>query len=329
MKQRVRAILKLNILSCLTIFVLVSAGLLSCTSRTEKEPGKMEMVSSTGDILFFDDMNYTSVKNFEKNGWIVRDVQGWPGVQGAMFEKNNVSFHKDKENGTNSTSYVKMTSRTDGTIEGTSQTQICHERKYLYGTYAARVRFYNEAATGKAVDQTVQSFYAITPSGQSNDPLYSEMDFEYLANGGWGAPAYTLYNVTWEKVQFYPWQADNANEQKTGRMEGWHVLVIHANEEGVRYFVDGSEMSIHPGYYSPESPMSINFNLWFIAEGWNGADKNLRSYQEDIDWVLHVPDRLVDPTVIPTAIADFRTQNIARQDTVPVWDPPLDCGCDL
>ena len=42
-------------------------------------------------------------------------------------------------------------------------------------------------------DQVVQTFYTITPYLEPLDPDYSEMDYEYLPNGGWGGAALTFH----------------------------------------------------------------------------------------------------------------------------------------
>mgnify|MGYP003694706801 CR=1 FL=1 len=48
---------------------------------------------------------------------------------------------------------LRMTSATDGTGANTQQSQICHQRKYLEGTYAARVRFVDLPTEGPGGDQ--------------------------------------------------------------------------------------------------------------------------------------------------------------------------------
>src|SRR5688572_12196086 len=77
----------------------------------------------------FDDFNYSAPDEMTANGWILRAQAGWPGVLVQRF------FPK--------TFHLWMTSSTDGTSANTFQTQICHQRKYLEGTYAARVYFTN------------------------------------------------------------------------------------------------------------------------------------------------------------------------------------------
>src|SRR5687767_9350735 len=85
------------------------------------------------DEILFDDFNYTGYDDplLTENGWIVRDGSGWPGVEGAEWREENVSFLDDPDNEANR--LLQMTSSTDGT--NTYQTQLCHQRKYYEGTY--------------------------------------------------------------------------------------------------------------------------------------------------------------------------------------------------
>jgi len=133
----------------------------------------------------FDDFNYWNSKQLARHGWIIRTAAGWPGVPGAMRGNSGVSFPADPDQRGNR--LLRMTSATDGTGPNTHQTQICHQRKYLEGTYAARVRFVDVPTDGPSGDQLVESFYTISPLKAPWDPDYSELDFEYLPNGGWGS----------------------------------------------------------------------------------------------------------------------------------------------
>jgi hypothetical protein len=247
------------------------------------------------------------------NGWIVRSGQGWPGVTGATFREENVTFMDYPDPAGNR--LLRMTSSTDGSSENTFQTQICHQRKYLDGTYAARVRFNDTPTTGNDGDQVVQTFYMITPYDRPFNPDYSEMDFEYLPNGGWGSAATTLHVTTWETVQIEPWDADNASNSKQGSLEGWHTLVTQVSGGTVRYFVDGDLIAQHGGEYYPDALMSINFNLWFINDGLNSPGA-VREYQEDIDWVFHVVGQSLMPNEVLAKVAELRNTSVSFQDTV-------------
>src|SRR5258705_3801111 len=134
--------------------------------------------------ILFDDFSYTNRKELTNHGWIVRRVAGWPGLPGATWWKEGVSFLKDPDQPRNR--ILRMVSTTDGTGTSANQTQICHQRKYFEGTYAARVRFADNPLSGPGGDQVVESFYTISPLKAPMDPDYSDLDFEYLPNGGCG-----------------------------------------------------------------------------------------------------------------------------------------------
>ena len=270
--------------------------------------------SNTPSQILFDDFSYTFTDEMTANGWIVRDGQGWPGVTGASFRAENVTFMDYPSQPGNR--LLRMTSSTDGTSEDTFQTQICHHRKYLEGTYAARVRFNDTPVSGSDGDQVVQTFYMITPYDRPYNPDYSEMDFEYLPNGGWGGAPNTMHVTTWETVQIEPWNADNLSNSKQGSLSGWHTLVAQVTGGTVRYFVDGDLIAQHGGEYYPDALMSINFNLWFIDGGLNG-EETIREYQEDIDWVFHAAGVSLMPDEVLAKITELRNASIKFQDTVP------------
>ena len=270
------------------------------------------LLSESAQILF-DDFSYSTPSEMTSHGWIVRSGSGWPGVTGATFRAENVSFLDYPDPFGNR--LLRMTSSTDGTGEHTFQTQICHQRKYLEGTYAARVRFSDEPSSGADGDQVVETFYTITPYEEPLNPDYSEMDYEYLPNGGWGGPELSFYVTTWETVQIEPWNADNTSNSIQGSLAGWHTLVTQVMGGTVRYFIDGKLIAQHGGAYYPDALMSINFNLWFI-DGGLAQVGGVREYQEDIDWVFHEAGTLLMPDEVDTKISELRNNSVKFQDTV-------------
>ncbi|MDQ3803851.1 MAG: glycoside hydrolase family 16 protein [Acidobacteriota bacterium] len=263
----------------------------------------------------------------KKRGWIVRTVPGWPGVPGATWREEGVSLHPDP--GARGNRILRMSSSTGGAGANTRQTQICHQRKYLEGTYAARVRFTDAPVSGPDGDQVVQSFYTISPLKAPWDPDYSELDFEYLPNGGWGIEGPTLYGTTWETFSPEPnWKKDNVFDTVRSSHGGWRTLVTQVADGKVRYFVDGKLLAEHGGNYYPESLMSINFNLWFIRDGLLKAS-DVRTYQEDIDWVFHEAKAVLSPAEVEARVSDMRRRAVKFQDTVATPSPALTSPCDF
>ena len=296
-------------------------------------PGK-QMTSAFGNsktkvapAVLFDDFTYNSKDQLKKNGWIIRTVPGWPGIPGATWSEAAVSLLADPGQRTNK--ILRMTSSTDGTNANTTQTQICQQRKFLEGTYAARVRFSDSPVTGPGGDQIVQSFYTISPLKAPMDPDYSELDFEYLPNGGWGKAGPTLYATTWETFNPEPnWKQVNDSKNTSGSQAGWHTLVTQVFDQKVRYFVDGQLFVEHGGDYYPEDTMSINFNLWFIRDGMSKATEP-RQYQEDIDWVFFQDGVGLTPEQVEAAVANLRRKSVKFRDTVPAKLPALPSPCNF
>lgn len=265
--------------------------------------------------VLFEDFSYANKQQMKQNGWILRTEAGWPGVPGALWQEDGVTLVKDSDRPGNQ--ILRMTSMTDGPGKTTTQTQICHQRKYLEGTYAARVRFTDKAVVGPGGDQIVQSFYTISPLKAPMDLDYSELDYEYLPNGGWGIDGPTLYATTWETFSPEPnWKKDNVFHTANGSQAGWHTLVTQVMDQKVRYFVDGNLFAEHGGNYYPEDTMSINFNLWFIRDGMAQVAER-RQYEEDIDWVYFQANTALTPEQVEAAVAAMRKKSVKFRDTVP------------
>jgi len=276
--------------------------------------------------LLFDDFDYTAHDDptLSDNGWVVRTEDGWPGVPGAVWRAENVTFVDDPDADANR--LMQMTSSTDGDV--VYQTQVCHQRKFYEGTYAARVRFSDEPAVGPDGDNVVQTFYLISPQEYDLDPDYSELDFEYLPNGGWGVPDSVFFATTWETFQLEPWIADNASESQEDSFDGWHTLVIQIGDGETHYYVDGESFATHDGEYYPEVPMSMNFNLWFINGGLMDSSEP-RDYVEQIDWAYFAGNVVLSPEDVDVQVTALRASAVSFMDSVPVWEPPLETPCNF
>lgn len=276
--------------------------------------------------FIFDDFNYEAPDDpaLTENGWVVRAGEGWPGVQGAVWRTENVTFLDDEDSEGNR--LMQMTSSTDGV--DAYQTQVCQQRKFLEGTYATRVRFSDTPAVGPDGDNVVQTFYLISPQRFDMDPDYSELDFEYLPNGGWGNPNTSLASTTWETFQLDPWIADNASDATDESFERWHTLVIQIGNGEAHYFVDGEPFASHSGKYYPEVMMSINYNLWFIEGGQLSSVKS-RDYVEQVDWMYFSQDTTLTPEAVEANVASLREDDVSFTDSVPAPEPMLDTPCNF
>ena len=270
--------------------------------------------------VLFDDFNYAQPQDLTRNGWILRTAPGWPGIPGASWGMESYSLHDDAGN-----RLLRMTSVTDGTPANTRQTQLCQQRKFLEGTYAARVRFTDTPAEGANGDEVVETFYLISPQKAPMDPDYSEADFEYLPNGGWGHTGSTFFFTTWETFQLEPWIADNTSTSRAGAMAGWHTLVVQINNGTVKYFVDGQPAADHGGKFYPEVMMSLNFNLWFVRDHLLPPGET-RTWVEDVDWVYFRRGPSMAAAEVEREVADMRRRSIRFRDTVPASGLETPCN---
>lgn len=288
-------------------------------------PRIMAAPSAKSEVMF-DDFSYGDVAEMPAHGWCLRTKPGWPGIPGAHWGPQALAIVADPARAGNR--LVRLTAFTDGTGANTQQAQFCHERKYREGTYAARVRFYDQPVAGPAGDEIVETFYLISPLKAPMDPTYSEVDFEYLAAGGWGSKGPTLFGTTWFTFSPEPhWKKDNVFNTRPGSLDGWHVLVAQIGDGTVRYYLDGQKYAEHGGKYYPRVPMSVNFNLWFVKETVSPS-RERRQYQEDVDWV-YFEKALVAPDAVAGRVAALRAKGVAFTDSVVAPNPPLVSPCDF
>jgi len=267
--------------------------------------------AATCNQVLFDDFSYSSSSDsaITANGWTVRTNTGGPGVPGAAWPASNISF--PTVDGAKS---LQLSSTTDGTGGGTSQAEFLQQRKFFEGTYAARVKFADAPASGTDGDHLVETFFTITPLNAPMDPDYGEIDYEYLPNGGWGETGPIFYQTTWETYQNDPWQAVNVHDSERASYAGWHDLVFTVSGGHVKYLVDGVQVADHSGIYYPETPMSVNFNLWFIdtAAHLGGS----ATYTEQVDYFYHAVGETLTPSQVTSRVAGYRAAGTTHTDTM-------------
>lgn len=263
----------------------------------------------------FDDFHYTGPYDagLAANSWTLRAYAGGPGPAGTSWSPNNISFLPDPANAANKVMRLKAT--TNGTGAGTSQAEILTQTKFREGTYAARVRFTDTPVSGPDGDGIVETFFTISPLRYNNDPLYSELDFELLANGGWGIAQPAMWNTSWYTYTPDPWAADNVHNAHVGDYTGWHTLVMVVANGEIKYYLDGALLSTHGGKYYPRTNMSINFNLWFIPENLMPAGAS-RTYEMDVDWVYHAKNTVLTPAQVDQIVLNYRSQSIRHADNI-------------
>ncbi len=260
---------------------------------------------------FFDDFSYESRSdaNLSRLGWSIRDDGGEPGGPGVgAFSSSQVTFVIDPDDSRNR--LLRLNATTNGTRAGTYESEILTPKKFLYGSYGARVKFSNAPSSGAPDgDKIVQTFFTI--HWDPTNPNYSECDFEYMPNGGWGkTDNHWMWFTTWETAE----PVDNNSSQVQTDYAGWHVLVAQIANGQVKYYIDGSLKATHEGKGYPESKMNIEFNHWFDTLL---SSASPRVYTEDVDWVYHAKDVVLGPSEVEEMVANHRAQGHMRLDSVP------------
>ncbi|KMO98899.1 hypothetical protein ACS04_05045 [Streptomyces roseus] len=256
----------------------------------------------------FDSFHYSGPDDpaLAAHGWEVRTGAGGPGIQDS-WSAAGAGFlsHATAQGG----KVLRLQASTDGTKQGTRQVEVQGTGKNLFtGTFAARVHFSDKPATGRNGDHVVQAFFPISPSDSSAD--YSELDFEYLPNGGWGTAGPRLDTVSWYRAD----PPDRVNHTLKQHAEGWHVLVVTAMNGTVTYSLDGKELFTSSGKYVPREKMDVHFSNWFVDTPGSGA---ARTWDMKVNWVYYKAGEVVSPADVQKAVDAFYSAGTTYVDTVP------------
>ncbi len=290
--------------SLLAVVVVAASGAVALTSGS----------ASAADCGYlFDDFHYASSSDssLTGHGWTPRTYSGGPGVPGATWSANSISFPT-----ANNDKVMQLTASTDGTSGGTNQAELYStQKRFLDGTYASRIRFTDAPQSGADGDHINETFFTISPLNGDLDPTYSELDIsEYLPNGGWGETGPINYQTSWYTYRNDPWLADNVHSEQRRSFDGWHDLVVQVANGHMIYFIDGAQVGDHSGKFYPRQTMTINWNLWFIDTAAHSG--GLSTYIEQVDWVLFAKSQVLTPAQATSKAAGYRSSATAFTDTV-------------
>ena len=291
-------------LALFSVSVVAAAGAVALSSGT----------ASAADCGYlFDDFHYTSSadSSLSQHGWTPRTYAGGPGVPGATWPANSITFPSS-----NGDQVMQLTASTDGTSAGTKQAELYStQKRFLDGTYASRIRFTDTPVSGNDGDHINETFFTISPLNGDLDPTYSELDIsEYLPNGGWGETGPINYQTSWYTYRNDPWFADNQHSEERQSFNGWHDLVVQVANGHMIYFIDGVQVGDHSGKFYPRQTMTINWNLWFIDTAAHTG--GLSTYIQQVDWLLFAKNQVLSPAQVTAKASSYRTAGSAFSDTV-------------
>jgi hypothetical protein len=300
--------------SSTTRITAAAAAVVSAVTMVVIGTGNSAQAAACG--VLFDDFNYASHTDatLGQHGWEVRGSAGGPGVPGARWAPENITFPTSGGD-----KVLQLASATDGTSAGTTQTEVMQgNRRFLEGTYASRIRFSDAPASGTDGDRVNQTFFTISPLRYNNDPIYSELDFsEYLPNGGWGEQGPINFQTSWHTYTPEPWYAENKNNSQRRSIDGWHTVVSTVADGHVKYYIDGALVADHdrsgPFDVYPRQAMSLNFNQWFIdLVGHSGGGTS--TYLQQVDWVYYAKDQVLTPSTAVANAAAYRSSGVRFKD---------------
>ena len=266
--------------------------------------------------VFFDDFRYMSASDraLAAFGWTPRSGTGGPG--GGTWSPSNVTFVSGVPGSANTVLRLGVSIAASNKI---TQAELDYNKINMFkGTYAARVYFTDVQDTGSSGAHVVEapfwtmSNYATT----SGTNKYSEDDFEYLPNGGWGTSVPTMHNTTWYNDR----RGISIDTVTKGSFAGWHTLLITVSGGHVKYYVENqdgvtatllADHSTNKGInYYPRSPMAIIPQLWLY-------DNHVTStWHVDVDWLYYAQNPVLTAAQVEANVKALQASGIPRQNTV-------------
>ncbi|GIF07859.1 cellulose binding domain-containing protein [Actinoplanes siamensis] len=257
--------------------------------------------------VMFDNFHYTGHDDpaLAANGWMTRTESGGPGIHGSYVDDAN-TFPADKT--AQGGQALQLRASTDGTSGRTRQAEFSTTGPVFFtGTLAARVFFTDKPAKGSDGDHVNHAFNTISPSGRS--PKYSELDYEYQPNGGWGAPGPKMDIVSWRSTK----QGDRDTRAVRGPLAGWHILMITATADEVTYRIDGRKVFTSSGRSVPQERMKIQFSSWFIDLPFTGP----RTWDMRVNWVYARDGRTMSVADVKKAVDRLYAGGINHANSIP------------
>ncbi|MGF1426724.1 glycoside hydrolase family 16 protein [Kitasatospora sp. LaBMicrA B282] len=255
--------------------------------------------------VLFDDFHYTGANDpaLAAHGWQARTDGGGPGIKDT-WSADGISFPAEQT--AQGGQVLRLRAGTDGTKAGTRQAELFSSDSAVFdGTIAARVFLSDQPVSGPNGDHINESFYPISASDTSAD--YSELDYEYMPNGGWDVKSPELDTTSWYSTD------DRVTRPQRGQhLGGWHTMVITFMNGKVTYAMDGKELFTSGGKYVPREHMGVHFNAWFIDLPFAGQ----RTWDMKVNWFYYQAGKAVPTAEVQKAVDGFYGLGVNYVDTV-------------
>ncbi|GAB4055382.1 cellulose binding domain-containing protein [Catellatospora paridis] len=253
--------------------------------------------------VLFDNFHYTGVDDpaLTANGWQPRTDGGGPGISGS-WSTDAISFPADPQ--AQGGQALQLQVVTDGTRQGTRQSELAGN-SFFTGTLAARIHFTDRPDRGRNGDHINESFATISPTASS--PRYSELDFEYQPNGGWGVPGPKLDTTSWRSAK----PRDRATHALHRRLDGWHIVMLTVADGKVTYSVDGRQVFRSDGRTFPREAMRIHLSTWLVDLPFAGD----RTWSMRVDWVYSQAGKAVTAAGVKQAVNRLSAAGVNHLDT--------------
>jgi hypothetical protein len=294
----------------------------ACGNGNVGDFGAPDAATEVDAGVLFDDFTYGSPADADFLAhWRVSDyAPPTPGI--GAFSADSVTFVSDPASAGNVLMRVALT--TEGSAETTKQGEVEGQGRFLLGTYASRMRFYNQPIAGPMQtvgpdtgDRVVCAFFAISTTGVP-DAEYGELDFQYLPNAGWNAEdavfsGPTLWTTSWQS------RAERVTRPEARDLGAPHVYWMTVSTEGVSYYLDDELLVTHDDpAYLPDQPLRVMWNMWlYDAQFAAGQTGMSRTWAEDVDWFFHARDTVLTLPEIQAAVDNYRARGVGKLDTLP------------